>query len=232
MCEDLCVHTPGCHSVDMHRTSNRCFLNALPCADLIPEDPSTFGSLVPSADYDLIVKTVHGRARQLVERARSLTPAQVRQLIAAEDPGVSWSGLLRFKSASVAPGKYKLCFCDKAVAGSCGSAENYVYDVGTVHATGLSCLLENPIMTRGSCVPQLHGGLRCYTGEAPAVELPTDLSGIVSPVLAENSEVTKSLIVFCQFAPLEEVREFGFCHLYRDIPQPTPAPTPKPTKKR
>ena len=28
-CEDLCTHMPGCHSVDMHRAKNRCFLNAL-----------------------------------------------------------------------------------------------------------------------------------------------------------------------------------------------------------
>jgi hypothetical protein len=185
--------------------------------------------MTPSEDYDLLVKrTQSTRTRELAARTRGLNAAQVRQLLATEDPGVSWSGLLRLKAESVAPGKYKLCFCDAAVAGSCAKPSDFVYDVGTVHATGLSCLLANPVMTRGSCVPQLHGGLRCYAGEAPALELPADLTGVVAPILAKNSDMTASLITFCQFAPLDEVREFDFCEQYREV---TPAPTPKPTKK-
>ena len=113
--------------------------------------------------------------RRTMARGRSLSAAQVRELIAGEDPGISWDKLLRFDQVQfTAGGEFKLCFCDPSLLahGICSQPSDYKIEVGKVHATGLECLLTNPKMQRGTCLPQMYGGLRCYDGPAPIVEIP------------------------------------------------------------
>merc|ERR1719261_2397803 len=113
--------------------------------------------------------------RRTSARGRSLSSAQVRELVAGADPGISRDALLRFDGVHFpAGGEYKLCFCDPSLiaSGLCSAAEDYRIEVGRVHATGLECLLTNPKMQRGTCVPQLYGGLRCYDSSAPELETP------------------------------------------------------------
>lgn len=38
--------------------------------------------------------------------------------------------------------------------------------------SGVSCLLSDPKYTRGMCVPQAYGGLRCHTPYAPMLMQP------------------------------------------------------------
>jgi hypothetical protein len=233
-CEWLCSMDKGCHSVDMHTEMSRCYLNALPCQQTV-----TAGLLVPSADYKLLVKKLDVNTRRLQDQGRRMTAPIVRELL-AKDPGISWDGLLRFKDVTfTAGGEYKLCFCDsdiltdiKGENAICGdSPEDYMIEVGSIHATGLQCLLSNPAMARGTCTPMLYGGLRCYEDEPPAVAVPSDYSGVPNPAGVERSELITSLITFCQYAPLEESGEFPFCDQYK-LEDPTPAPTPAPTKKQ
>jgi hypothetical protein len=214
-CEWLCAQTPGCHSIDMHKEKDRCFLNAQPCSDTISQ-----GLLHPSPDYDLLVKGVDANTRRLQSMGRQLNAAQVRELLAAKDPGISWESILRFREAEfTAGGKFKLCFCDSALLDGedaiCDGPEDFKIEIGEIHATGLQCLLSNPKMARGVCTPQLYGGLRCYDEELPAVVVPTEYLGVPDPKGWTGSELTQSFITFCQYAPLEEVSEFPFCSQYR-----------------
>jgi hypothetical protein len=232
-CEWLCSMDEGCHSVDMHTGMNRCYLNALPCEETVEA-----GLTVPSTDYKLLVKQLDVNTRRLQAQGRRLTAPLVRELL-ARDPGISWDGLLRFKDVTfTAGGEYKLCFCDSdiltGIQGSnalCDSPDDYMIEVGSIHATGLQCLLSNPAMARGTCTPMLYGGLRCYEGTPPAVTVPSDYSGVPNPAGVERSELITSLITFCQYAPPEETSEFAFCDQYK-LEEATPAPTPAPTKKK
>jgi hypothetical protein len=227
-CHWLCSHTPGCHSIDMHKSLDRCFLNMETCADTIVAN-----QLVPDSDYDLFVKLEDDNTRRLQERGKTFTKKLVRQLLAAEDPGISWDSMYRFKDLTFSSGgEFKLCFCDSSILPGtnnfCDKAEDYTIEVGKIHATGLQCLLNDPKMTKGTCVQQFYGGLRCYDGAAPAVTVPTDYLGVPNPLGQARSSLVTSLITYCQFAPEEDALEFPFCSQYRVYETvPTPAPTKK-----
>jgi hypothetical protein len=182
--------------------------------------------LHPSPDYDLLVKNVDDNTRRLQDLGRQLNAAQVRELLAAKDPGISWESILRFRDVEfTAGGKFKLCFCDSALLGSadaiCDGPEDFKIEIGEIHATGLQCLLSNPKMARGVCTPQLYGGLRCYDDQVPTVPIPAEYLGVPDPDGWTGSKLTQSFITFCQYAPLEEVSEFSFCSQYR-IFEPLP----------
>merc|ERR1712216_475085 len=53
--------------------------------------------------------------------------------------------LLRFKGITFASGgTFKLCFCDSSLLGgssACKSEADYSVEVGTIHASGVSCLI-------------------------------------------------------------------------------------------
>merc|ERR1719240_1240864 len=92
----------------MNKEKNRCFLNAEPCAEVIEAD-----QLVPDKDYDLFVKMTDDNSRRLQARGKTFTKKLVRQLLAAEDPGISWDSMYRFKDITFSSGgEFKLCFCD------------------------------------------------------------------------------------------------------------------------
>ena len=45
--------------------------------------------------------------------------------------------------------RYKLCFCDASlVGGKCESEADYSVEVGTIHASGVSCLIQRPELQR------------------------------------------------------------------------------------
>jgi hypothetical protein len=224
-CQWLCSHTPDCLSIDMHKTKNRCFLNMATCA---PEE------LVPSADYDLFEKMEDDNTRRLQDRGKTFTKKLVRKLLAAEDPGISWDEMYRYKDITFSSGgEFKLCFCDSSILPGvnniCDTPEDYTIEVGKIHATGLQCLLNDPKMTKGTCVQQHHGGLRCYDGAAPTVAVPTEYLGVPNPDGQARSDLVTSLIAYCQFAPYDDAMEFPFCGQYRA--PPTPAPTTRGGKR-
>mmetsp|Transcript_8471 Transcript_8471/g.18555 ORF Transcript_8471/g.18555 Transcript_8471/m.18555 type:complete len:451 (-) Transcript_8471:47-1399(-) len=159
-CTAACDATTGCTSVDMHRTRTRCFLNVETCT------PTTVEA---SAEYThMYMSTVEAQGRRL-----------------QEDKGYSSDKVLRFAPLSfTTQGKYKLCFCDSVLQRSlngpssygsdCNDHTDFNVEVGTIHVSGVSCLLDRPQLRRGECVKQYHGGLRCYPrGQAVGVEFDT-----------------------------------------------------------
>jgi hypothetical protein len=85
------------------------------------------------------------------------------------DTGYSYANLLRFAPITFPTGgEYTLCFCDAtASASSCSSIDDYDVRVGTVHVSGIGCLLSDKNLARATCVPQFQGGaasLRCMDG--------------------------------------------------------------------
>jgi hypothetical protein len=225
-CEWLCELTPGCHSVDVHKSKSRCFLNT---------DSCDVDEAVPATDYNLLIKApTDTNTRRLLEKpelGRKLSVAQVRELLAAKDPGISWEKVLRYREVKVtSAGKYKLCFCDSDLLGGgiCRTPADYPIEIGTLHATGLQCLLSNPKMTRGTCVSQYFGGLRCYDETVPDITVPTQYLGIPDPSGQEWDKLTKMMMDFCQYASAEDAAVFPFCEQYR-LPDPPPAfPTATP----
>merc|ERR1712010_69786 len=81
------------------------------------------------------------------------------------------------KLDSVATGaQYKVCFCDRETlpAGRfCKKASDFKIEIGTLHFSGVSCLIKDEKFQRGTCVAQYHGGLRCYPGAAPKLTIPS-----------------------------------------------------------
>jgi hypothetical protein len=222
-CEWLCELTPGCHSVDMHKTLPRCYLNM---------DTCDVTKAIPAADYDLLIPPpVDTNTRRLLEKGRQLTQTQVRQLLAAKDPGISWEKVLRYREVKItSAGKYKLCFCDSDLLGGglCRTPADYSVEIGTVHATGLQCLLSNPKMTRGTCLPQYFGGLRCYDDNVPDITVPTQYLGIPDPSGQSWDTLTTMMMGFCQYASAEDAAVFPFCAQYRATDPPAAFPTATP----
>jgi hypothetical protein len=210
LCEYLCDNTPGCVSVDKHKSRNRCFLN------LASECDSHEDNLAQDTHYDLYIKKEDGNDEQAGKyRERKLEQqAKARELMPAVDLGFSWEEMLRFKDIQFkSGGTFKLCFCDSSilpgVGRACASERDYTVEVGMIHASGVSCLISNPQLQRVSCTPQKHGGLRCYSFmDAPEFEPP--MIGIT--VLPDGEVLTPSSIsANCLFMPEEEARANPAC---------------------
>merc|ERR1719387_2509829 len=190
-CTALCDNIEDCESVDMHSTINRCFLNGAGCG-LGPPD-----TLLQDAMYSLLVKPTPTGARRLHAHMEAM------QSLPVLDIGFSWERMLRFGPIKFASGgTFKLCFCDSALAGSCGSVADYAVEVGTVHASGVSCLLGKPELRRASCTPQFHGGLRCYKSiDAPAPKPPVLLAKALE--MKDGDKLLEELSTYCLYQPEE-----------------------------
>merc|ERR1712139_41263 len=117
--------------------------------------------------------------------------ASERSLLPATDLGKSWDQILRFNEISFKTGgKFKACFCDPdtlAKGAYCKKASDYKIDIGTIHVSGVSCLVADEKFQRGTCVGQYYGGLRCYPDKAPKLKVPTV---VVPPVPQANAKPT------------------------------------------
>jgi hypothetical protein len=68
---------------------------------------------------------------------------------------------LRFAPLKVElAGRYKVCFCDPTL-GDCADREDFSVELGTLHASGVSCLLDDAGLRTAECGQQDEGGLRC-----------------------------------------------------------------------
>jgi len=232
-CEWLCAADENCFGFDMAKNSNRCFLNSYQCQ----MDVAT-GDLKTDETYSLFTKIIDDNTRRLSRGPELLKPASVRKLLAkASDAGVSYDNKYRFKDITFTNGgEFKLCFCDAAMAdGVCDDPAEFTIEVGKVHATGLQCLLSNPKMTKGTCVEQMYGGLRCYSdGEAPVEDVPTAITGVPNPDPSSRSQLMKDLIAFCQLAPMEDImvseEVHTYCMQYRKYAPASPLPAGGPMR--
>jgi hypothetical protein len=209
LCQYLCDNTPGCVSIDKHATRNRCFLN------MASECDSHEDNLAKDTHYDLFIKKDDMNDEQAGKKARKLEEDKSRELMPAVDLGFSWEDMLRFKDVQFkSGGTFKLCFCDSSILPggkgmACATERDYTIEVGMIHASGVSCLISNPMLQRVSCTPQMHGGLRCYSFmEAPEFDPP--MIGVT--VLPDGEVLTPSSIsANCLFMPEEEARMNSAC---------------------
>jgi len=157
--------------------------------DVLSQDPN----------YKLLIKQ-----EDFVRRLK----AKSSLLLPATDLGYSFDKMLRFKDITFSSGgTFKLCFCDSSLLDGrqCQTERDYAVQVGTIHASGVSCLISNPLLQRVSCAPQFWGDtLRCYShlAQAPMPKPP--------PILTSKAEILKdveaeSLETFCLFKPEEEI---------------------------
>jgi hypothetical protein len=73
----------------------------------------------------------------------------------------SESSVLRFFPVHVTSGgRYKVCFCDSALRDGCTAPTDFDIEVGTLHGSGVHCLLEAGLRDQ-TCSPQDEGGLAC-----------------------------------------------------------------------
>jgi len=203
LCQYLCDNTDGCVSIDMHRDLPRCFLNYASDCDTHEDN------LMPDEHYTLLIRQSDVNDEQAGSPARGAS----RRLLPAADLGFSWDKMLRFKPIQFkSGGTFKLCFCDSSILGPgrvCSTERDYKIEVGTIHASGVSCLIANPKLQRVSCTDQKHGGLRCYEHmDAPTPEPPM----LGTTILPPDEVVTPlSLSAKCLYMPEEEASRDPDC---------------------
>jgi len=212
----MCDQLDDCVSIDMHKTLPRCFLNSMSTCDAHSDD------LMQDKNYVLLIKKAETNDEQAGTTAER--GGGGRRLLPANDYGFSWDKMLRFKPIQFkSGGTFKLCFCDSEALGGgevCSTEKDYKIEVGTLHASGVSCLIANPKLQRVSCTDQAHGGLRCYEHmEAPRPEAPvigiTDLpvDALISPL---------SITTRCSFMPEEEARADPMCQAVSEYQSTSP----------
>jgi hypothetical protein len=194
MCQYMCDQLESCGSIDMHKSRDRCFLNKKDMCETHTDQ------LLMDPNYVLLVKG----AETNDEQAGS-TASLPRQL--ATDYGFSWGDMLRFKPVQFkSGGTFKLCFCDASLTADkvCMTEKDYKIEVGTIHASGVSCLIADPKLQRVSCTPQAHGGLRCYEHiDAPMPDAPQ--IG-VAELPSDEAMPPLDISTLCMFMPEEEAR--------------------------
>jgi hypothetical protein len=186
LCEWLCDAVTDCGSVDMHRSLDRCFLNLKDTAD--EKGKTHQDSLATDDKYMVLTPREDGNAEFAHHSPDE--GSLPTYLLDPVDHGFSFDRMLRFSDITFkSGGTYKLCFCDASLLahGQCRSEEDYSVDVGTIHASGVSCLIKKEELQRVSCAEQAHGGLRCYNN-MPA---PTPIHPLL-PFPARPDSVTAS----------------------------------------
>mmetsp|Transcript_22297 Transcript_22297/g.56829 ORF Transcript_22297/g.56829 Transcript_22297/m.56829 type:complete len:2447 (+) Transcript_22297:85-7425(+) len=207
-CQALCLEVEGCYGIDMHASMPRCFLNTVDCEALVPD------GLNADASYNFYYKVDVARRLAAPARGPVLAATPARRLLASSDVGYSWSEILRYRYIQFrSGGTFKVCFCDKDVMAElgagrvCSGAEDYAVDVGTVHVSGVSCLVSMRRFQRGICCSQWWGGLRCYPDTCPSITVPVEADGstnlppmIVTPDQTPE-EQEQTITTWCLYGP-------------------------------
>jgi hypothetical protein len=200
LCQYICTNARGigmemeCVSIDQHATYNRCFLNSIACGDQM----ATLSDL----SYTLMIKKTDVNQ----EATRRLAHMGDEYHVPVH---YSWDAMLRFKGLRfTSGGTFKVCFCDSSLlpeGAVCSSEQDFSIQVGLVHSSGVSCLLEYEALQRVSCVSQLYGGLRCYANyPVPTPELPVVDSVSFLP-LSTDDMTPGELSTYCLTRPEEVV---------------------------
>jgi hypothetical protein len=218
LCQYICDQFEGCGSVDMHMEKSRCFLNLVGCA-------THTDHLYKDENYAVLFKRADGNDEQAgieeamekekIGRRMDSHALPVAGTAATYALGFSWADMLRFKGISFSSGgRFKVCFCDSTIHSSCIKPSDFGVEIGEVHVSGVSCLVENPRLRRVACAEQFHGGLRCYADmkEAPMPEEPpvgmTELPSAESITLLSDPSF---LVTKCGALPLDEAEHDPEC---------------------
>jgi len=219
-CKAVCAAMDNCFGIDMHETLPRCFLNTVEKGEGDADSCKEYiiqGTLSAEDNYNFHYKQAAPAGRRLA------TNAPKRKLLSSIDVGMSWNQILRFTGVSFETGgKFKACFCDHQTLAHpdsvCASASDYKIEIGTVHVSGVSCLITEPKFQRGTCVSQHWGGLRCYgdAGDVPSLQVPdapvdddaSDSDGAAGGGGGGNDGVIST---WCLYGPEEETRDDPDC---------------------
>jgi hypothetical protein len=168
LCEKLCADV-GCASIDMHNTLPRCYLNSGMCDK---------NDLVIDNDYSYITEKLDA-CGEAVRKLEDRTTTAEEKCIAmvgccfgagrcAECAGNTTEGkveVLEFGPVSFPAGTYQVCACDAELGTDLGSPcrhySDFTIDLGTLHSSGVQCLLGDTKLARATCTEQSGGGLRC-----------------------------------------------------------------------
>jgi hypothetical protein len=231
-CLEVCASKEDCVGIDMHSTLPRCFLNLKASSPSGAEESCEFyvdyGKLTTDPDYSYMYKQAE-LGRRLggvgVDPSSDLAKsweaigAQVKAASPAPAEGRRLAGddlsMLRFEGLKFPTGaQYKACFCDVDTLGAgkyCKKAADYKIEIGTIHVSGVSCLVENKKFQRGTCVAQGVGGLRCYPGAAPKYVVPEAPAPVAPAVTVEDEVFDIVKTTFCLYGPEEETSDDPFC---------------------
>jgi len=140
------------------------------------------------------------------------------------DFGISWWQVARFQSVKFnSAGTYKLCFCDSVRAGRpCTDKSDFVVEVGTIHASGVSCLLDDNKFRAKACIEGYtytglsetsHGALTCHD-EPITLSFPRVLDDItVAEMQTMESTTVAQMTTFCLYGPEENTRGLPLCQV-------------------
>jgi hypothetical protein len=147
-CRLECTYQPDCWAIDMHKFVARCFFNNKTCVER--SDVSA-----PDPDYKILVKDPTGGDGRRLEHWHK-----------------SWmfKSSLTFGPIPLVAGTFNVCFCD-AERSACTSWADFRVRAGTLHVSGVSCLLSVPRLRSAECQPTPQGhGLYCLPSapEPPA----------------------------------------------------------------
>jgi hypothetical protein len=164
-CEHLCQLLDGCYGVDVHQSTNRCFLKTRGCEAQVADTRNlgldeNFALHVSKKDAwpfsDSAAPTRQTRQITDIDWEKSDRGALVSK------SGSSTADVLRFTPIEfAAAGTYKVCFCDSEVQDSCEDASDYGVEIGKVYVTGLAALLAEPKLRTTTCTSMFYGGLSC-----------------------------------------------------------------------
>jgi len=100
-------------------------------------------------------------------------------------------------------------------AGACRSPEHYSIEVGTIHVSGISCLLSDARFRRVQCRQQYYGGLRCYSPpvQPPILTPPPATTTFLLGALVEQNSNIAQLSTWCLNGPEEQTQNDARCQV-------------------
>mmetsp|Transcript_75653 Transcript_75653/g.202265 ORF Transcript_75653/g.202265 Transcript_75653/m.202265 type:complete len:1281 (-) Transcript_75653:28-3870(-) len=148
------------------------------------------------------------------------------------DHGFSWQEILRYTAIKFSSaGTFKVCFCenDRTADDTCTTAADYAVEVGKVHVSGVSCLLQDKRFRKGVCCRQywpspavsngrmgIDGTYRCYRtlGSCPELTIPTmPAAPVTPPPTPAPAQPATEFDTWCLFGPEEITQLEPNCQL-------------------
>ena len=103
----------------------------------------------------------------------------------------------------------------------CSSPSDFKIDAGTIHVSGVSCLVKQDQFQRGVCVEQAYGGLRCYDDAAPVITYtpPAVATFTPDPIVDPGApaEIDEEITSFCLYGPEEATTSSPACAQVRRL---------------
>jgi len=149
-CRVMCTLSRDCEVIDMHKSKPRCFFNPVACAE---KDEQWEDTTYKTLKIDRDTSAFDG----MIVRSPGVHPDPL-------DGTTAWleKSSLPFGPLPLSPGTFKVCFCDAERAAPCASWSDYSIDAGTLHVSGVACLLSVPTLRVAECASTpLGSGLYC-----------------------------------------------------------------------